>query len=297
MNEPVDFVDGLVRLRVDFGYDGTDFNGWAKQPGMRTVEGSILDALILVFGESEDCFGLTVAGRTDAGVHARNSVLHLDLTPVQIKRLGRYGSPSQFEGAIRDRLNTILDDDVRIYSVAKAEPGFDARFSAISRKYRYRIADGLSVKDPVESRHTLWTRKPLDLLEMQAAALELYGLNDFAAFCKPRPFATTIRNLREVTVQRRTDENHVVEIELLADAFCHNMVRAIVGALIAVGEGRANRQDIATRLASGSRVGSYKVVSPRGLTLIQIGYPAPELLAIQAANAKARRSIDEMQED
>ncbi len=297
MNEPVDLVSGFVRLRVDFGYDGTDFNGWAKQPGLRTVEGSILDALKLVFDHDENSFGLVVAGRTDAGVHARNSVLHLDLTPAQIKRLGRYSSPSMFEGAIRDRLNNILDDDIRVCSVTVAPEGFDARFAAIHRRYRYRIADAVSVKDPVEARHTLWTRKPLDLLEMQAAALELYGLNDFAAFCKPRPFATTIRNLRQVTVRRRTDENQVIEVELLADAFCHNMVRSIVGALIAVGEGRADRQVIASKLASGSREGSFKVVSPRGLTLMEIGYPEPALMAQQVENAKALRSIDDEVED
>ena len=297
MNEPVDPVSGFVRLKVDFGYDGTDFSGWAKQPGLRTIEGSFLEALNLVFGPDENNFGLVVAGRTDAGVHARNTVLHLDLTRQQINRLGRYSGASMFEGAIRDRLNNILSDDIRIYLVATAPEGFDARFAAIHRRYRYRIADAFSVKDPVEARHTLWTRKPLDLLEMQAAALELYGLNDFAAFCKPRLFATTIRNLREVTVRRRPDENQVIEIELLADAFCHNMVRSIVGALIAVGEGRADRQVIAAKLASGSREGSFKVVSPRGLSLIEIGYPQPALMAQQVENAKAMRSIDDEVED
>jgi tRNA pseudouridine38-40 synthase len=291
MNELVDPVNELIRFKADFAYDGTDFNGWAKQPGYRTVEGELLEALEVIFGESDNSFGLTVAGRTDSGVHARHQVVHFDLNPTQIKRLGRFGSPGILEGSIRDRINSLVKNDIRVFSVVYAPEGFEARFSAIYRRYRYRIADGLAVKDPVESRNTLWTRRPLDLLEMQATALSLYGLHDFAAFCKPRPFATTIRELREVTIERRPDENHVVVIELTADAFCHNMVRSIVGALIAVGEGRATRQDVLQRLNSGNRKGAYKVVSSRGLTLLEIGYPEDSKLAEQANLARDHRKL------
>jgi tRNA pseudouridine38-40 synthase len=294
MNESVDTVDGLVRFKVEFGYDGTDFNGWAKQPKLRTVEGCFLEVLEQIFAPDPDCYGLTVAGRTDAGVHAHNQVLHLDLSPTQIKRLGRYSGPSLVEGAIRDRLNTLLDDDIRVFAVSFAPDGFDARFAATYRRYRYRIADGLAIKDPIEARSTLWTRRPLDLLEMQRAALALYGLHDFASFCRPRPFSTTIRELREVKVSRRTDENRVVEIELLADAFCHNMVRSIVGALIAVGEGRASAADIEARLKAADRSSSYKVVAAKGLTLMEIGYPEADQMAAQVARAKDIRSLDEV---
>jgi tRNA pseudouridine38-40 synthase len=293
MNESVDNVSGLVRFKLDFAYDGTDFTGWARQPGLRTVEGELLAALTKIFGESDYELNLTVAGRTDAGVHARHQVAHFDLTPRQMKRMGRYAARDIIEGAIRDRINTIVDDDIRIFSCVFAHPDFNARYAAIYRRYRYRIADGVSVKDPVEARNTLWSRKPLDLIEMQATALSLYGLHDFAAFCKPRNFGTTIRELREVTIERRPDENRVVEIELTADAFCHNMVRSIVGALIAVGEGRATRADVVAKLKSGSRVGSYKVVNPRGLTLLEIGYPADEDLAAQVAKTQDTRRLED----
>ena len=293
MNESVDQVDGLVRFKVDFAYDGTDFNGWAKQPGLRTVEGCFLQVLEQIFDVAADCFGLTVAGRTDAGVHARHQVLHIDLTPTQIKRLGRFAGPAVVEGAIRDRLNSLLDGDIRVFGVEFAPAGFDARFAATFRRYRYRIADGTAVKDPIEARSTLWTRRELDLVEMQRAALQLYGLHDFASFCRPRPFSTTIREIREIKVVRRQDENRVVEIHLLADAFCHNMVRSIVGALIAVGEGRATASDIASRLKAADRTSSYKVVAAKGLTLMEIGYPEATEMAAQVARTKDVRSLEE----
>jgi len=293
MNEPVDTVGGLVRFRVDFGYAGTNFNGWAKQPGLRTVERSFLEALELVFEPDPACFGLTVAGRTDAGVHAHHQVLHLDLAPAQIKRLGRFSGPSMVEGAIRDRLNSLLDDDIRVHAVSFAPADFDARFAATFRRYRYRIADGLAIKDPIEAGNTLWTRWPLDMLAMQQAALHLIGLNDFASFCRPRPFSTTIRELREVRVLRREDENSVVEVHLLADAFCHNMVRSIVGALIAVGEGRATPEQIRERLKAADRKSSYKVVAAKGLTLMEVGYPADSELAAQVSRAKDMRSLED----
>ncbi|MEN9715087.1 MAG: hypothetical protein RJA35_554 [Actinomycetota bacterium] len=293
MNESVDTVSGLVRFKVDFAYDGTNFNGWAKQPNLRTVEGCFLQVLEQIFGPDSDCYGLTVAGRTDAGVHARHQVLHIDLNEAQIKRLGRFSGSTLVEGAIRDRLNSLLDDDIRVFSVEFAPEGFDARFAATHRRYRYRIADGEAVKDPIEARSTLWTRRPLDLVEMQRAALALYGLHDFASFCRPRPFSTTIRELRAIKVSRREDENRVVEIELLADAFCHNMVRSIVGALIAVGEGRATAADVATRLKAADRSSSYKVVAAKGLTLMEIGYPEAAEMAAQVARTRDIRNLDE----
>jgi tRNA pseudouridine38-40 synthase len=292
MNEPVDTVGGFVRFKLEFAYDGTDFNGWAKQPGLRTVEGAFLEALERIFEADTDNYGLTVAGRTDAGVHARHQVAHIDLNPTQIARLGRYAEAGVLEGSIRDRLNSLLDADIRVFSVEVAPVAFDARFAATFRRYRYRIADGAAVKDPIEARSTLWTRHELDLPAMQAAALKLCGLHDFASFCRPRPFSTTIRELREVRIVRRTDENRVVEIHLLADAFCHNMVRSIVGALIAVGEGRASLADIDARLAAADRSSSYKVVAAKGLTLMEIGYPPADKMAEQVAQSRDLRRLD-----
>jgi tRNA pseudouridine38-40 synthase len=292
MNEPVDTVGGFVRFKLEFAYDGTEFYGWAKQPGLRTVEGAFLAALERIFDAATDDFGLTVAGRTDAGVHARHQVVHIDLNSAQIARLGRYAQTGVLEGSIRDRLNSILDRDIRVFNAEVAPAGFDARFAATFRRYRYRIADGAAVKDPIESRSTLWTRHELDLAAMQAAALKLCGLHDFASFCRPRPFSTTIRELREVRIERRTDENRVVEIHLIADAFCHNMVRSIVGALIAVGEGRASLADIDARLIAADRSSSYKVVAAKGLTLMEIGYAAADKMAEQVVQSRELRRLE-----
>ena len=302
MNESVDReVDGLVRLnstryRLSFSYDGTDFYGWAKQPELRTVQGELLAALQVIFGEVEDDFNIRVAGRTDAGVHALNQQAHIELTEEQLDRLGRNRGDIVDPGYLADRLNRILPQDLRVHSVAPAAEGFDARFSAIFRRYRYRIADGAAAQNPLEARYTLSVFQALDTLAMQAAALEVLGLHDFASFCRPRPGSTTIRELREVNVRRNAAAGNVIEIELLADAFCHNMVRSIVGALIAVGKGQATREDVRATLERASRTQSYRVVAAQGLTLIEIGYPADELLAQQAELAKNLRTHEELED-
>lgn len=287
MSEPVDLnVDGFTRLRIDFGYDGTDFFGWSKQPDLRTIQGAFLDSLTLIFGESEVDFSLRVAGRTDAGVHALNQVAHFDLTQSQLARLGR-----ETIDDIAYKLNRLLADDIRVSKVGIAPAGFDARFSAINRRYRYRLADNLAFKNPLETRFTLDVAGELDIDAMNAAGSHLLGLHDFASFCKPREGSTTIRELQEVTVSRVAGQ--VVEVEIQADAFCHNMVRSIVGALIAVGQGRATPAKIKQLLEQTNREGSYKVVSPHGLSLLGIGYPPDEQLAAQAEKAQNLRSLDE----
>ena len=287
MSEPVDIsVDGFTRLRIDFGYDGTDFYGWSKQPELRTIQGAFLEALTLIFGESEIDFSLRVAGRTDAGVHALHQVAHFDLTQTQLARLGR-----ETIDDIAYKLNRLLPDDLRVESVAIAPAGFDARFSAINRRYRYRLADNRAFKSALETRFTLDVAGDLDIVAMREAAGHLLGLHDFASFCKPREGSTTIRELQEITVERTAGE--VVEIELQADAFCHNMVRSIVGALIAVGQGRATPTKVKELLEKGNREGSFKVVAPHGLTLLGIGYPPDDQLAAQAEKAQNLRSLDE----
>ena len=293
MTQPTNTVGGLIRLRVDLAYDGTDFSGWAKQPGLRTVQGEILTALERIFDTDSEDFGLTVAGRTDAGVHAQAQVAHLDLSERQFARLGRHNQPTERLEKLAYRLNSLLPSDVRINELTEAPEGFDARFAATSRRYVYRIADRASVKDPLEARFTLWVNQELDLPKMQQAASLLIGLHDFAAFCKPREFSTTIRTLRFVDVRRVYGRGGVIEVDLLADAFCHNMVRSIVGALIAVGDGRAEPEDIRQRLDSASRSGSFKVVSPHGLSLTEIGYPPANQMAAQVAQAKALRSLED----
>ncbi len=287
MSEPVDLnVDGFTRLRIDFGYDGTDFFGWSKQPELRTIQGAFLEALNLIFGESDIDFSLRVAGRTDAGVHALNQVAHFDLTESQLARLGR-----ETIDDIAYKLNRLLADDIRVSKVGVAPAGFDARFSAINRRYRYRLADNLAFKNPLETRFTLDVAGQLDIDAMNEAGAHLLGLHDFASFCKPREGSTTIRELQEITVSRVAGQ--VVEVEIQADAFCHNMVRSIVGALIAVGQGRATPAKIKQLLEQTNREGSYKVVSPHGLSLLAIGYPPDDQLAAQAEKAQNMRSLDE----
>lgn len=278
-------VDGFSRYRIDFGYDGTDYSGFAKQPGLRTVQGELLKAIELIFGKSKDDFGMRVAGRTDAGVHATHQVAHIDLTNSQLKRIGRSSD-------VAARLNGLLPRDLRVTSFAKAPDGFDARFSASFRRYRYLIMDKKVLLDPLRLRYALELKAELDTAKMAKAAKLFIGLHDFGAFCKPREGATTIRNLKLLKVSRNTLLGNLIEIELMADAFCHNMVRSIVGALVAVGQGKAELTDIEQRLKSASRKDSFKVVGPEGLSLVEVGYPKDSQLAKQAEKARNLRVLE-----
>ena len=287
MTKPVDLpVDGFCRYRIDFGYDGTDFSGFAKQPGLRTVQAELVKAIAVIFGKDDNDFKLRVAGRTDAGVHAQHQVAHLDLTTAQLKRIGR--NPD-----VAGRINTALPKDIRVFSFDVAPEGFDARYSATFRKYRYRVADKNCFVDPLDGRYVLQVKPELDLKLMRQAAKVLIGLHDFGGFCKPRAGATTIRKLRSIKIARNQRKGRIIEIELKGDAFCHNMVRSIVGALVAVGRGRASVSDVQKRLKSGSRAGALKVVAARGLSLIEVGYPKDSKMGLQAQNTRKRRVLEE----
>jgi tRNA pseudouridine38-40 synthase len=285
MSQPVSHsVDGLTRFRMDFAYDGTDFTGFVKQPKHRTVQGDLLAAMSIILGETTNDFGMRVAGRTDAGVHASNQVVHVDLSTEQLKRLGRSNN-------MVAKLNKMLPESIRVHRFEPAAPGFDARFSAIYRRYRYQISDDFAPKDPQQMRYVLNLTYALDPDAMNEAAQQLIGLGDFASFCKSREGATTIRDLKRIRVKRNSQ--NIIEIELKADAFCHNMVRSIVGALIAVGAGKATKADLKRTFERAKRVQTYKVVEPKGLTLIEIGYPVPSRLGYQAERSRARRTLDE----
>ncbi len=285
MSQPVSHsVDGLTRFRMDFAYDGTDFTGFVKQPKHRTVQGDLLAAMSIILGETTNDFGMRVAGRTDAGVHASNQVVHVDFSTEQLKRLGRSTN-------MVAKLNKMLPESIRVHRFEPAAPGFDARFSAIYRRYRYQISDDFAPKDPQQMRYVLNLTYALDPDAMNEAAQQLIGLGDFASFCKSREGATTIRDLKRIRVKRNSQ--NIIEIELKADAFCHNMVRSIVGALIAVGAGKATKADLKRTFERAKRVQTYKVVEPKGLTLIEIGYPVPSRLGYQAERSRARRTLDE----
>lgn len=276
-----------MRLRLDIAYDGTAFSGWARQPQLRTVQGAIEAAVTRVLGGEAQ---LVVAGRTDAGVHASGQVAHLDLSDAQAARLGRGRDPEP--SALAARLNGVLGRyaDVHVRATSVAAAGFDARFSAVWRRYAYRVADRATGYDPLERFRTTFVPAALDVAAMDAAARSLTGLHDFAAYCKPRPEATTIRTLLEFDWRR--DDAGVLVANVKADAFCHSMVRALVGACVAVGEGRLQVADVAALRDARTRTSAFPVLAARGLTLTEVGYPADELLAARAEQTRARRATD-----
>lgn len=282
-----------ARLRLDIAYDGSGFGGWAKQPGIRTVQGELEAALATIFSRHAPAPVLTVAGRTDAGVHATGQVAHVDLTGEQLAHLskphGRGASAMDPAASLRRRLNGIagLQSDVYVKAVAPAPEGFDARFSPIWRRYEYRIADTRAERNPLLRRHTVWYPAPLDEARMTAAARELLGLHDWAAYCRPREGATTIRELQAFDWSR--DATGVLIARLQADAFCHSMVRALVGATVAVGESKLPDHRLVGIRDEAQRTSEFKVMPAAGLTLVEVGYPDDASLASRAEQTRAKR--------
>jgi tRNA pseudouridine38-40 synthase len=269
-----------VRLRIDLSYDGTNFRGWAAQPGLRTVQGDLTAALATILRAPE--VRVVCAGRTDAGVHARGQVVHTDVpddvVPDSLDRLAL-------------RLNGVLEPDVRVRRVVEAAPGFDARFGALWRRYAYRVADRVDLVDPLTRAHVLTWSRELDLDLMNQASALLLGRHDFAAFCKQREGATTIRTLLNLAWVR--DDAGVVVGTVRADAFCHSMVRALVGCLLAVGDGRRPVEWVDEVLRAGRRERAAAVVHAHGLTLEEVAYPADDELAARAVETMAKRVSDE----
>ena len=260
-----------MRLRLDLAYDGSAFHGWAAQPGLRTVQGEIESALATVLRLPTPP-QLTCAGRTDTGVHARGQVAHVDLDGVDVDDLER-------------RLGRILPDDITVWRLAEAPAGFDARFSALERRYVYRLRDG-QAGDPLTRGFVVAWPRGLDIDAMNAATAHLLGEHDFAAFCRKREGATTIRELRELAVELR---DGVVETTVRADAFCHSMVRALMGALVAVGEGRYPPDWAADVLGRGVRDSRVKVMPAHGLVLEEVRYPHAGAMAQRAVESRRMR--------
>jgi tRNA pseudouridine38-40 synthase len=279
-----------TRIRLEIAYDGGAFSGWARQPDLRTVQGELEDALATVLHRYGPAPTLTVAGRTDAGVHALGQVAHVDLTDEQLASLTRHpGDRRSAPAALAARLNGIagLNADVYVKAAAIAAPGFDARFSALSRSYRYRVADAGAPRNPLERGFTLWYPRSLDVERMDTAARALVGLHDWAAYCKAREGATTIRTLQQFDWRREPDG--VLVATVTADAFCHGMVRALVGASIAVGEGKLGVGALARLRDTGERTSAFKVAPAKGLVLTRVTYPDTAELAIRALQTRARR--------
>lgn len=271
----------MNRWRMDIAYDGANFSGWAAQPDRRTVQGELETWIprVLRLGEPTP---LTVAGRTDAGVHARGQVAHVDL-------------PDDIDtSSILRRLARVLNPDVVVRSIRPVPGEFDARFSALWRRYVYRLWDESSRPDPLTRFHVASVRGHLDLDRLNMAGDSLLGLHDFAAFCKYREGATTIRTLLDCQAERLDDPCGTIEVTVRADAFCRSMVRSLIGALTAVASGRRDQHWLDEVAASTSRASSVLVMPACGLTLEEVGYPADEDLAERAARARSRRSHDEL---
>jgi tRNA pseudouridine38-40 synthase len=276
-----------LRIRLDFGYDGTDFSGWAAQPRLRTVEG-VLSAALTTILRSEQPVRLTVAGRTDAGVHARGQVAHLDPDPVAWADLPGRSRRTPEEAAL-SRLRGILPADIGMRAVAVAADGFDARFAALQRRYLYRLADRPPLADPLRRRETVLVKRELDVDAMHSAAQKLLGLGDFGAFCKRREGATTVRTLLDYSWRRTPDGT--LEATVVADAFCHSMVRSLVGAVIPVGEGRKPTEWPAEVMRAVVRDPAVVVMPPHGLSLEEVVYPDDAGLAVRALESRVRRSL------
>ncbi|MDU0347669.1 tRNA pseudouridine(38-40) synthase TruA [Actinomyces sp. MRS3W] len=296
-----------VRVRLDLAYDGAGFHGWAAQPGLRTVEGTLTDALAMVLRTP---VRLTVAGRTDAGVHAAGQVAHVDVPTAAWEALpGR--SERTPERALLDRLAGVLargahsavpasprgTSDLVVTGARVVPEAFDARFSALTRRYCYRIADGGpggAPRDPARRGQVLWLGDTLDVAAMQAASRPLLGEHDFLSYCRPREGATTIRTLKELTWRRLPSgvpgpDGGLVTLTVVADAFCHSMVRSLVGAALAVGSARRDVDWPARLLAARTRDQAAPVAPAHGLTLEEVTYPPDAELAAQAARARTLR--------
>lgn len=289
MNTPaIDSGGGLVRLRLEIAYDGTAFAGWAAQTGQRTVAGVLDEALSTVFRTP---VVMRAAGRTDTGVHATGQVGHVDVPADALSHAyPRRSPPGETEfGPLVRRLGRFLPDDVRVLGIVRAAPGFDARFSALRRHYTYRLSTARYGVMPQLSRFvTAWPRA-LDVDAMAAASRPLIGLHDFAAFCRHREGATTIRELQRLDWSRDGD---LITAYVTADAFCWSMVRSLVGALLAVGEGRRDPGWCAGLLTASRRSSDFAAAPPHGLTLVGVDYPPDDQLAARTLVTRELRVAD-----
>ena len=286
-------MDGSIRLRLDLAYRGAPFHGWARQPGLLTVQGRLEEALSLITRQPAQ---LTVAGRTDAGVHARGQVAHLDVTKdfwLSLSR-GREENDQVRGERLRARLEGLagrgLNGALAIKQVRVVSRDFDARFSALSRTYRYLICDDPRAQDPCRL-DIARTSSPLEETTMQVAAQALCGEHDFLPFAKPREGATTVRTLHSFNISR--PGAGIVQAMIRADAFCHSQVRFMMGALIEIGRGKYEPNWVGELLAAVVRDQRVPLADGRGLTLWEVAYPPEDEYALQAQKAKVVRTLPE----
>lgn len=288
----------LIRLRIDCAYDGTNFHGWARQPHLRTVQGELEADIsrILHLAADDAPAALVVAGRTDAGVHARGQVCHCDVDEQVLARAVGHLPLSPVE-AFEHRLRFIVPVDIAIHRVSVAPSGFDARFSALQRTYVYRIADRFFEANPLIRMAALRCDHQLDVGALNACAALIPGLRDFGSFAIPNPGGTTIREVKAARWQRISRagslEDGLLTFTITADAFARSMVRSLVGAQVEVGRGRRSVEWFADKLAHPQRDGATGPIDPHGLTLERVEYPADSDLARRAAAIRAKRTLPE----
>ncbi|MFT8358954.1 tRNA pseudouridine(38-40) synthase TruA [Bifidobacterium aquikefiri] len=311
-----------MRIRMDIAYDGTGFHGWAKQPGLRTVQGELEKALnTLLIHRRENQMGafeklhVTVAGRTDTGVHAAHQVTHFDVDENLLQHCVGYLNLDGIS-ALEHRLRHILPSDIAILSLSQAPEGFDARFSALERTYIYRIFDGNCKADPRLRNCVLTVRGSLNVEAMDNAAQQIIGLHDFGSFATANPGGTTIRKVKSAHWIRTIPENDefraststkevartksdilslpgMIMFTIVADAFAHNMVRSLTNACVSIGLGKRTKEWFGRKINTPLREGSTGPIEPCGLTLEHVQYPPDDELAIRAAAIKAKRSLDD----
>jgi tRNA pseudouridine38-40 synthase len=243
----------MTVYRIDLAYDGSGFRGYARQEGVRTVQGELERALGVVLGAEPET---AVAGRTDAGVHARGQVVSFSWDgEVDTDRLAR-------------SLNGLLGPEIAVRSVAPASDDFHARFSAKWRRYRYRIGIGPG-GDPLTRAYTWEVGRPLDTGAMRQAAADFVGEHDFTSFCRSVEGRSNVRRVDESALEV---DGEVVTYWVRANAFCHQMVRSIVGHLYDVGRGFAAPDSVPAVIAARDRSKVGTVAPPHGLVLWEVGY-------------------------
>jgi tRNA pseudouridine38-40 synthase len=243
----------VATYRIDLAYDGTGFHGFAANRGVRTIQGELESALQQVLGAAVD---IDVAGRTDAGVHARHQVVSFE-----------FAGTIDLESCERS-LRSMLGPEVGLISLDVAPDGFHARFDAKVRRYRYLIANGV-VLDPMQ-RHRVWhIETPLDLPAMNDAAAAFVGEHDFASLCRARGGRTTTRTVLEAHWER---SEGLLVYEVAGAAFCHQMVRSMVALCVEVGRGRVAAEAIPGILEAKDRNAARGAAPPHGLTLWEVSY-------------------------
>jgi tRNA pseudouridine38-40 synthase len=277
-NEPLvaNAAQGLIRIRGKISYDGKDFSGWGMQPDRRTVQGELENAISTLL--RVDRVIVQCAGRTDAGVHATAQVIHFDIAEKDAMEMKD----------LTYKINAILPEDISIQELEVTTPDFDARFAALSRGYEYLIYQGH--RNPLLRDRAHRSYLPLNVQAMNDASKSLIGLHDFSAFCKKREGATTIRTLMKFDWTESPDG--LIKVELEADAFCYSMVRGLIGAVLAIGEGKFDKAWLENYLAGKEREAHVFAAPALGLTLVDVKYPAPAEYAKRIAETLQVRDSD-----